>query len=63
MVCIEVLSSGSRNLNTQFWDDILEACEAFVFLHEVKDWPPFTEAYKVKIDGQEKIYYVEMPRF
>lgn len=56
--------AGERPEKTpEVWDEVIYNCDTFEHLHTVKNCPPYTDAFKVTIEGKEAIYYVELPKW
>lgn len=63
MICVQVMADNRDFSKQEFWDDVLYSCDSYEHLHTVEDWPPYTDAFRVTIGGQDKIYFVELPKF
>lgn len=60
MDCCVVAGEGPQE-PIVFWDDVLTRCDKFEHLHRITNHPPYTDAFKVVIDGVEAIWHVELP--
>jgi hypothetical protein len=64
MDCLKVISSTSRGNNeNEFWEDVLYKCDTVTHIKKVEGQPPYTDMFRVVIEGVEAVYLVELPRW
>lgn len=62
MICIRIINGDNKICNTEIWDDVLYKAEKVEHLKKLNgEHKPYTDMFKVVLEGVESIYLVELP--
>lgn len=64
MDCLKLIDAQNRNTPPEFWEDVIWKADKFEHIRKLNgEHKPYTDAYRVIIDGVEAVYLVELPEW
>ena len=64
MDCVRVIDGKNRGTDSEFWEDVIWRADSLEHIRNLtEEHQPYTDAYKVVIDGIESVYFVELPKW
>lgn len=64
MDCVRVIDGKNRVTDSEFWEDVIWRADSLEHIRNLtEEHEPYTDAYKVVIDGIESVYFVELPKW